>query len=204
MSDIIFDFDGTIADSLPVVMKLFYKWSKREPFTKDEIETLRNMGLKDVLKAVGVPMWRAPSLLSQARRDFTKHVGEIEIFYGMSDIIAELHSRGHKLYLMSSNSPHNIRKFLKLHKIDSYFSGIHGNTGLFSKAGAMRTIAKKYNFDKKNSYAIGDETRDIEAAKKSGLISIAVNWGYNGTDILNKHKPDHLVSKPAELLKLIK
>src|SRR4051812_46978214 len=103
MASIIFDFDGTIADSLPVVLELFYKWSKREPFTPDEIKTLRNMTARDVIKAVGVPIWRAPSLLARGRRDFTKYIDQVKVFNGMPEAIAQLQQNGHKLYLMSSN-----------------------------------------------------------------------------------------------------
>jgi phosphoglycolate phosphatase len=131
MNNIIFDFDGTIADSLPVIMQLFYKWSKREPFTRDEIETLRGMPAREVIKAVGVPLWRAPGLLARGRKEFTKHVTEIGIFPELPSVITELHNRGHKLYLMSSNSQHNVQEHLKLHKIDHYFDDVYG--GCFAK-----------------------------------------------------------------------
>src|SRR5215813_13679652 len=140
MSNIIFDFDGTIADSLPVILNLFYKWSKREPYTKDEIETMRGMPAREVIKAIGVPIWRAPSLLARGRKEFTKHIGEIDIFVNMPNVIEELHNRGHKLYLMSSNSHHNVQEYLKLHKIDQYFDDVIGSAGLFNKTSAMRKI----------------------------------------------------------------
>ena len=204
MSNIIFDFDGTIADSLPVVIELFYKWSKREPYTKNEIETLRNMTAKEVVKSVGVPMWRVPSLLARGRRDFTKFIDQVEVFKGMPDVIAELHQRGHSLYLMSSNSSGNVHKYLKLHKIDQYFETVYGNAGLFNKARAMSRLIRRYKLDRQHTYSVGDETRDVDAAKKVRITSIAVNWGFNADQILKQHKPDHLISKPAELLDLIK
>jgi phosphoglycolate phosphatase len=203
MSSVIFDFDGTIADSLPVVIELFHKWSKREPFNNEEIETLRDMTAKDVIKSVGVPLWRVPSLLARGRRDFTKYIGDIEIFKGVPEVIAELHNSGHELYLMSSNSSENVHKYLKLHNIDQYFEGIYGS-GLFNKASAIRRLIKKNKINRKSCYSIGDETRDIDAAKKVGIISIAVDWGFNANEILKSHQPDYLISKPTELLKLVK
>ncbi len=203
MSNVIIDFDGTIADSLPVLLELFYSWSKREPFTNDEIETLRSMSAKDVIKAVGVPLWRAPSLLARGRKDFTKYIDKIEIFKDMPEVIAELHKRGHKLYLMSSNSQKNVDRYLQLHKIDKYFETVYGNAGLFRKVAAMRKITRQNHINRSECYSVGDETRDIDAAKKAGLISIAVSWGFNSTKILTEHHPDHLISKPTELLKLV-
>jgi len=204
MSNIIVDFDGTIADSLPVVIKLFYEWSGSQPFSSTEIEAIRNMTLKQALKSLHVPLWRVPTLLVKARKDFGNYIGEVPVFDGMPAVLKQLQASGHKLYVMSSNSPQNIRKFLKLHSIDNYFIGIHGNMGLFGKASAMKAIMKRDKRPNEKWYAIGDETRDIDAAKKAGASSIAVNWGYNGSEILQQHKPDYLISSPAELLKLIK
>ncbi|MGZ6005350.1 MAG: HAD-IA family hydrolase [Candidatus Saccharimonadales bacterium] len=203
MSSVIFDFDGTIADSLPVIMHLFYKWSKREPFSSSEIETLREMPAREVIKAVGVPIWRAPALLARGRKDFTKHISEIKIFDGIADMLADLHSRGYKIYLMSTNSHHNIHEYVKLHKLDKYFDEIYGGVGLFGKASTLKKIVSKHHIVKSECYSVGDESRDIDAAKKAGLISVAVTWGFNGQTILKQHQPDYLVSKPAELTKLL-
>lgn len=203
MSKIIFDFDGTIADSLPVVSELFYAWAKIEPFTPEQIERLRNTNLKDALREVGIPLWRLPSLMVTARSKFGKRVADVPIFKGIPEVLEKLHSDGHTLYLMSSNGPQNIRRFLKRHKIIQYFSGIHGNTGLFGKAAAMRTIIRKYKLDRSGCISVGDETRDVDAAKKARIKCIAVTWGYNGEQILIAHKPDFMVHKPLELLKIL-
>jgi phosphoglycolate phosphatase len=203
MSNVIVDFDGTIADSLPKVIELYYMWSKREPFTSKQIDTMRNMTLKQVLKEVNLPLWRVPGLLVRARKEFGKYIGDIEVFTGMPEVLQTLKSDGHKLFVMSSNSTQNINKFLSQHKIDSYFESVHGNMGIFGKASAMKAIINKSKSTESNWYAIGDETRDIEAAKKAGIKCIAVTWGYNGSQILESYKPDFIVSKPAEIVELI-
>ena len=203
MSNLIVDFDGTIADSLPTVIKLFYEWSGAEPFSQAQIEEMRNMSLRDVLKMVGVPIWQVPKLLITARKDFNKYLKDIQVFDGMPETLKQLSKSGHKLFLISSNSPQNIRQFLSTHAIEDLFDGIQGNMALFGKSSAMKTVMRKNKTSPGNWYAIGDETRDIDAAKKTGIISIAVDWGYNGRKILEQHQPDHLVSKPSEILKLV-
>jgi len=203
MSNIIFDFDGTLADSLPMAMDLFYKWSKRVPYSPIEVEKMRNMTLKQVLNQVGIPLWRVPSLLVNGRAELGRHIHGIPLFMNIDNILKELQQRGHTMVVMSSNSPQNIHKFLKHHTIDQYFDGVHGNTGLFSKTNALKAILRKYKWQAIDTLAIGDEARDIDAAKKAGITSIAVGWGYNGEQILRAHKPDFFVSKPSELLKLL-
>ncbi len=203
MSNIIFDFDGTLANSLPVVMELFYEWSGVDPFTPAEVERLRNMSLRQVLREVGIPLWRVPRLLAKARGQFSHHLDEVQIFAGMPEVIKKLHTNGHQLYLISSNSSQNIRIFLKKQGIEQYFRDVRGNAGLFGKASAIKSILRTYKLSTNDCYAIGDETRDVDAAKKTGVTSIAVNWGYNADKALKAHYPDHLVTKPAQLIELL-
>ncbi len=203
MSNIIWDFDGTLADSLPLVADLFYQFSKRKPFTQQQIEAMRNMTLKEVLQHVNVPLWRLPGLLVQGRAAIGKRLNEVPLFDGVESVLHELHKAGHNAVVMSSNSSDNIRRFLKAKNIDRYFIGQHGNTGIFSKTKAMKMILRKYHWIGAETYAIGDETRDIDAAHKAHLTSIAVSWGYNGPKILKTHKPDFLVAQPADIIKLL-
>lgn len=204
MANVIVDFDGTIADSLPVIIDLFKKWSKQESITTEEVETFRSMAAKDVVRAVGVPLWRVPGLLARGRKDFAKYIDKIDVFKGMPETIAKMHKKGHKLYLMSSNSKQNVQKYLELHEIDMYFEGIYGNAGLFSKARAMKKIIKRHRIERANCYSIGDEARDIEAAKKAGITSIAVTWGFNNKEILKTYNPNYIISSPSEIIKLVK
>jgi phosphoglycolate phosphatase-like HAD superfamily hydrolase len=50
---------------------------------------------------------------------------------------------------------------------------------------------------------VGDEIRDIEAAKRSKIPVISVTWGFNGTAILQQYQPDYLVHKPQEIIQLL-
>jgi phosphoglycolate phosphatase-like HAD superfamily hydrolase len=50
---------------------------------------------------------------------------------------------------------------------------------------------------------IGDEGRDIEAAKRVGVRSVAVNWGYNNAELLASHHPAAQASDSAELARIL-
>ena len=52
-------------------------------------------------------------------------------------------------------------------------------------------------------YYIGDETRDITAAKKSQWMSVAVTWGYHSKSALSLFQPDYMIDHPQELLTLL-
>ena len=58
-------------------------------------------------------------------------------------------------------------------------------------------------WSKNHVFYVCDEVRDIEAARKSGIKSIAVTWGYNTKGALIKENPDFLVNSPDELRNII-
>ncbi len=203
MSNIIFDFDGTIADSLPIVMELFFDWSGIEPLSKKEIEKVRNMHTKDIFGYFGISIWKAPSLLVKGRSELGKRLDDVLIFGGIEDVLKQLSKQGHTLYVVSSNSTLNIRRFLRKNKISKYFSGVHGNVGIFGKTNVLRTIIRKYHLNPAECFSIGDETRDIDAAKKLKITSVAAGWGYNGEKILREHRPDFFAAKPKEIITII-
>ena len=60
-----------------------------------------------------------------------------------------------------------------------------------------------YKIDKSKAYYIGDETRDIEAAKKNHIKSIAVTWGYNSETALEKYDPSYIAKTPKDLLTIL-
>src|SRR3990167_569109 len=198
-SSIIFDFDGTLADSLPLTMDIFYKWSKRDPLPDKTVQELRNKSVKEVLAYFKIPMWKVPGLLVKGRVDLGRRLAEVPLFTGMDAVLEKLHSESNQLFLMSSNSAVNVNKFLKIHKINGYFTEVYGNAGVFGKAPVMKRIIQKYRLSPRNCFSIGDEIRDIDAAKKVGITSIAVGWGYNGEQILKAHKPDYFAHKPTDL-----
>ncbi len=203
MANVIFDFDGTIADTLPLVIEIFDRWSGKDPITAEEVERYRNMTVRELLREIGVPLWRMPGLLVWGRAEMTKTMPQATIFEGLAPVFESLSSAGHRLFVASSNSQENIDAFLKRHQIDGCFSGIYGNIGVFGKTKVIKNIIREEQLDPVQTYCVGDEVRDIEAAKKAGVKAVAVGWGYNGNVILQAHKPDYFISRPNELMNIV-
>ena len=65
-----------------------------------------------------------------------------------------------------------------------------------------KKLLKKYKTDKSQTFYIGDETRDIDAAKKNGIYAVAVTWGFNSEKILLQHQPDFIARRPEDLLNI--
>lgn len=200
--NIIFDFDGTLADTMPVIIEIAEGILQRE-ISSEDIARYRNMTAKQVLKEARVPMYKVPRLLVKGRPLLMKRMNEVELFNGLDTVIKDLADSGHELFVVSSNSAGIINNFLNNFKLKKYFSSIYGNVGIFSKAQALKKVMKREGFSTDDAIYIGDEVRDIEAAKKVGMPIISVTWGYNGKKILASYKPDYLADKPADITKII-
>lgn len=196
---IVFDFDGTLVNSLPVVIEIAQTVIGGLTITPDEINALRNMSARDVIKYSGIPYYKIPRLLLRGKKLLSQRLGELRIFSGIPVVIKSLHAAGYTLCVVSSNSEENIRRVLAQEDIEQYFSGVYGNVGLFTKSRVFRTVLRDQKIKAHQTIYVGDEVRDIEAAKKAGIPIISVTWGYNGEQILQKYQPNYLAHTPSEL-----
>ncbi len=74
---------------------------------------------------------------------------------------------------------------------------------LFEKGRAIEHLLSQLRCDRQEVIYVGDETRDIEAAKKTKIRAISVSWGFNSPEILAAHNPDFLIHQPRELIAVI-
>jgi phosphoglycolate phosphatase len=203
MATVIFDFDGTIADSFPVIVDVFQQLTHSTPLPPAEIQRLRLLPLHDLGRELHIAKWRIPLLLWRGRRLMKQRISEVEVFDGIPQVIAALHHHNHQLFVVSSNDTKAIEAFLKRHKLDNYFTQINGSVGLFAKAKSLQKMLNQNHINREDCYYIGDEVRDIEAALRLGIKQIAVTWGYNDATILKAYYPTALVNTPAQLLNAI-
>jgi phosphoglycolate phosphatase-like HAD superfamily hydrolase len=67
----------------------------------------------------------------------------------------------------------------------------------------LEKAIKKYQLSKFETLYIGDEVRDIKAAKDAGIKVASVTWGYNFENVLTDNNPDYIVPRPEDLLKIV-
>jgi phosphoglycolate phosphatase-like HAD superfamily hydrolase len=201
---VIFDFDGTIADSFVLAVDIFYRLRPRWPILpKGEVERLRGMALLEVVRELHIPFWQLPFLLFRGRRMMAKRLGEVLLIPEMDETIRTLHQKGYKLYVISSNSRTNVTAFLERYDLCEYFSDVKGSAALFGKTPLIKKLASQSRAEKQAVFYVGDEARDIHAAQRAHVHSIAVSWGYNNIHVLNAAKPDSLVFDPADIVKVV-
>ncbi|MDB5170658.1 MAG: gph 1 [Candidatus Saccharibacteria bacterium] len=203
MSAIIFDFDGTIANSFPYVSSFLAEQAGLPPLTEADAQQLRGLSMQAMARQMGFAWWRLPRLFIRGRRRMQASSKHLHPFDGMPELIRQLHKDGHQLYLLSSNNLRNIKAFLRAHDLDNYFIDIYGSVGLFSKAPALKRLLRKHKLNLEDAVYVGDELRDAEAAQSIKLRVISVTWGFARLQDLTNQKPTALAASPAELTTII-
>lgn len=204
MATIIFDFDGTIADSFELGVDIFHQiMGRQDRITKQEVAKLRGLSARQVIKEIGVRWWRLPLLATRARKLMNERLNEVRPFEAMVPVIHQLDRQGHTILILSSNSAKNIDQFLKAGHLDGCFDKIYGNIGLFNKAGKLRQIMREGQLKPHQCLYVGDEVRDIIAARHADIPCAAVTWGFNNSRALREARPAALVRDPQELIEIV-
>jgi phosphoglycolate phosphatase len=202
---IIFDFDGTLADSMQILVEITNELAIEfgyRPVTPQQIADLQKLSSRQILKMSGISLWQVPFLMRRFRLAFRQKANDVRLFPDIVQTLQALRHSGYKLGIVSSNSVENISAVLHKHRIEHLFSFIDSSS-VFGKGRAIRSSLRANYIRPKEALYVGDEIRDIDAARKSKIPSIAVTWGFNHADTLIAHQPDYLVNKPQEILQLL-
>lgn len=200
MKTLIFDFDGTLADSFELALDIAYELTGSKKLTKKELNHLRQLPLPTVLRELHVPVLKVPRLLFHGRQRMHERIDELQPFEGIPETLSALHASGHELLVISSNSEQNVRTFLRKNGLESYFAGVYGSASIFNKAIALRKILRKNGLDPANCYYVGDEVRDVVAASRVHVEPVAVTWGFQAPRALMKYHPFAVARQPSDLL----
>lgn len=203
---IAFDFDGTIADTYDTFIEIVDRLSGKFGYpsvNREAVSQLRHLSSREIVQQSEVPLWKLPFILRQITSELGKEIVHIQPIPGIPEVLLVLKDRGYQLGILTSNSQKNVRTFLEKNNLIDLFDTLETGKGIFRKDKAIREVIKKHKFMNNELIYVGDETRDIEAAKKSKVKVIAVGWGFNSPEVLIAHQPDFFVETPRELVEAI-
>lgn len=202
---LIFDFDGTIADSRDLILETINKLSEKygyKSIQNENIEKLRNKTIKELFHILRIPWIKLPLLLIEFRKKYSQQISFLKPIIGIREVLTKLQNERYELALVTSNSKENVKDFLQKNNIQ-VFNNIRAGLGLFGKSSVLNKLIREKNYNKEEMLYIGDEVRDIEASNRIGIEVIAVTWGFQSKSILKKYKPNYLVDTPNELYQVV-
>jgi phosphoglycolate phosphatase len=203
---IIFDFDGTIADTVDALVGIANRLAVEFGYvqiTPEELAYLRNLTSREIIKYSGVSLLRIPFLLKKVKGELKNKIHEFRPIPGIQESLVELKNQDYRLGIITSNSKENVTAFLKNNELDQLFDFIYSGVTIFGKTTIINNVLKQKQIKPQSVIYVGDETRDIEASKKANIKVVAVTWGFNSPEVLAKQNPDFLIHHPSQLLEVV-
>jgi len=203
---IIFDFDGTLADTFQIAIKNLNELC--EKFGKEKIKEPNKLREKTVREAIRedfkISIFQIPFYIKQAQELMKSKIEEIKLFRDIKEVLTELSEKYHyNIGILTSNSRETVQKVLDKEKIE-YIKFIFSNSSILGKHRSIKKLLKDRNLKNEDIIYVGDEARDIEVCRKLKTKMITVSWGWNSKKMLQKFNPEHLVDNPKSLLNLLK
>jgi phosphoglycolate phosphatase len=198
---VIFDFDGTLADSFNWFLGVADAVADRfrfNRFDRSDVESLRTLGARQLVKRQQVSWWKLPFIARHARALMARDIDTIPLFAGVSTALADLAAGGITLAIVTSNSRANVLRVLGA-TTAALVTELECGASLFGKAKQLRRVLKRTGIPAAESLFVGDEIRDAMAARSVGMRFGAVAWGYTRVEALRAENPAFVFEAVEEL-----
>ncbi len=165
----------------------------------DEVENLRRLGAREILRHLGIPRWKVPLIARHMHGLAARDADSLRLFPGIGAMLAGLADAGVELAVLSSNREDVVRRVLgpeQAGRIARWSCG----ASVFGKARRLRRLVAATRLPPGRVLCVGDEIRDHEAARAAGCAFGAVAWGYTDGPALAALGPDHLFGSPDEVI----
>lgn len=200
---IIFDFDGTLVDSLLLGLEGVNQLADRFAFPAfEDTEYIRARAVRQLIKEdLRLSWYQFPFFLYALKKQLIPHLGKLRLTEGMEEVIRQLHQKA-QLFILTSNIRAAVDFILQRYQIQ-FFNGVYTGTSLFRKHRKLQRLLRRHQLRPEEAVYVGDEVRDIEACQRIGMPIISVAWGFNNPEILAAARPDHMAHSPKELMQIL-
>jgi pyrophosphatase PpaX len=206
LAAILFDFDGTVIDSGPLIVESF----------RHAVRTVLGKSIADEEMLAFVGGWslheqmarlapdREDELVEAYRAHNEPRHANLGFCPGMGELLARLSAEGVKLGLVTAKRRATVElAYAALPQLERLFPVMvtAEDTNLHKPDPAPLLLAlERLGAEASEAAYVGDSPFDVHAAKAAGLRSIAVTWGgVHAEERLRTAGPDAIVSTPAEL-----
>jgi len=213
IKNILFDLDGTLTDPIEGITNCLSYSLERLNFAcppKEQLASYIGPPLRETFATIfdSTDKILIESAVAFYRERFSS-VGLYEntVYPGVVDMLDKLKSNSYSLFVATSKVEAYAEKIVQHFSLDSYFIKIHGSQldGRFDdKSNLLRELIKTHNLSPSQTTMIGDRKHDILAAKKNGISSLGVTYGYGSMEELEEAKADYICHSPIGVVEIIK
>lgn len=199
---ILFDFDGTLADTLELQLSAYQELQKKygwKELTRQDLTTLREKPLRQAIREQGISLWRLPRFLAEGRDLLQKRWHTVVLYPEWGEVLAQLKESGYKLGIVTSNTRVVVENILERTQTRKYFQVIESEPQLWGKGRRLKKLVHERRWNPHHVWYVGDEIRDIEAARQASVNMVAVAWGLNTPESLQAQNVP-LLHTPKDLI----
>jgi phosphoglycolate phosphatase len=199
---VIFDFDGTLADTLALGLYAFNASAPEfglRPLGNDEMARLRGLSTRETFRQLGVPLHKLPALVRRVRQQMAQQIASVQLFPGVRNCLLTLRAARVSLGVLTSNSRQNVDSCLGGNRVLPLFDFVHSSVNVFGKHRTLRRVLAVRGLPPAQVVYVGDQDRDIDAGHACGIRVIAAGWGYQSRDKLASREPDFVAASPSEV-----
>lgn len=206
---VLFDFDGTLADTNPLIIRTFDE-------TFAALLPERTMTMKEIYDCIGPTLEQTgekyfpdnPAVFVEHYRKLNDkyHDDMIEIYPGVVQMLTELQKKGLKLAIVSSKRRDFVIRGLIQTKILEFFDYIVAGDDVQNPkphTEPFEMVFNHYGVTASECLMVGDNSHDIDGAKNAGIKSIAVGWAFKGKPYLIALNPDYIIDDTMEIIKIM-
>ena len=209
LKTVIFDFDGTLADTLPIVYQsfqhIFEKYMQLEKSPED-IKAMFGPAENDIIRKHFPEEHIQAAITHYHDYYWTHHEEWVERSHEIEHVLAWIRKKGFKLAIMTGKGRKSLDLSLKALEMSDWFdmtvTGDEVDKPKPDPEGILK-ILKELNTLPEEAIFIGDSNSDIIAGKGAGLETVGVQWlaTYQSPDFHTN--PDHLFKNVQGLKRLL-
>lgn len=210
---VIFDFDGTLADTKENIILTFQMTMKElgvEIKSRQECAATIGLTLEDAFKVLypGMAAEKYILLRDTYRRIFKENRKILVpgLFPEVMETLEELRRRGYLMSIASSRLSPSLQSFLEDMKIAHLFEyAVGGDNVEHPKPApdAVLQILRHYNLSAEEAFVVGDMPFDINMATNAGVKSCGVTWGNADAAQLKESGANYIIDKMSQLLEIL-
>ena len=205
---VIFDFDGTVCETAPGIVKSARYALEAFGYTvpEDDKELEFFIGpplLVTFQERFGADAQTAMELVKKYRERYTNQgVYESNLYKGIDNLLTALKKDGLKIGIASSKPQKYVETLLERFNVMKYFDcvcGVSFTADCESKASIISRCMASLAVEPEEVFMVGDKRYDIEGAKANGMLSVGVLWGYGTKFEFIEAGADFIADKPGDV-----